>query len=152
MDVHTEISYPGATVADVFALALDPGFRGAVCAATMAADHEVDVRPGDDGSTVVTVTRTLPSTMPDVVRRLVGGRVGIVQVETWQPDDGSGRRRADLTVQVVGQPASMRGTLLVAGVRDGAVETVRGEVKVSLPFIGARFEAELARGIVAAAQ
>jgi hypothetical protein len=152
MDVRTEISYPGANVAGVFALVLDPDFRAAVCEATMALEHHVDVRRGADGSAVVTVTRTMPAAVPDFARRLVGDTVTLHQVETWQPDDRSSRRRAALSLEVVGQPARMTGSLLLAEEPGGVRELVSGDLSVSLPFIGRRIEAEIAKGILAAAR
>jgi hypothetical protein len=152
MDVRTEISYPGASVDDVFAMALDPDFRSAVCEATLAIDHEVDVQSDDDGSAVVRVSRTMPAAVPDFVRRLVGETIDLVQTETWGPDDGSGTRRADLTLQVVGQPATLTGSLSLEETPAGVVEVVQGDLRVSIPFIGKKIEAEIAKGIMAAAR
>ena len=152
MDVTTEIHYPGARIDEVVALVLDPEFRAAVCDATMAIAHEVDVQRGDDGSAVVTVNRTLPAEVPDFIRRFVGETIELAQAETWEPADGSVTRRADLSLQVVGQPAAMTGSIVLRETSDGVHEVVRGELKVSLPFIGGKIEAEIAKGIVAAAR
>lgn len=152
MDVRTEISYPGAGVADVFGLALNPAFRAAVCEATMALEHDVDVRRGADGSAVVTVIRSMPAAVPDFARRLVGETVTLKQVETWQPDDGSGRRRAALSLEVVGQPARMTGSLQLAEGRGGVQQLMSGVLTVSVPFIGRRLEAEVVKGLLAAAR
>jgi uncharacterized protein DUF2505 len=152
MDLRTELSYPGATAADVVGLAHDPEFRAAVCRATKSVDFEVDVQVDDDGYTEVVVSRTLPAHVPDMVKRLVGDTVEIIQSESWAPDDDSGLYTAELTVQVVGQPAVLRGSLIVDADDEGAVQIVQGEIRVSMPFIGRRFENELAKGIVAAAR
>lgn len=152
MNVTTQIDYPGASVADVLGLALDPKFRAAVCDATMAIDHQVDISVGDLGAAAVTVNRTMPAEVPDFVRRFVGETISLVQSEAWQPDDGSGTRRADLTVSIVGQPATMTGTIVVQETSTGVSETVSGVLKVSVPFIGGKIEAEIAKGIVAAAR
>lgn len=151
MDVTTELHYPGATVDDVYALALDEDFRAAVCTATGALRHVVDVRRAGDGSAAVTVRRTMPADVPDFVRRFVGETIEILQTESWAPSAGSPGRRADLTVQVVGQPAMMSGSLLLTETVEGVREMVRGELRVSIPFLGKKIEAEIAKGILAAA-
>lgn len=152
MDVTTQIDYPGASVADVMGIVLDPKFRAAVCEATMAIDHQVVIQRGEGGSAIVTVNRTMPAAVPDFVRRFVGETIALVQTETWRPDDGSGTRRADLTLSIVGQPASMAGSIVIAKTSDGVRETVSGGLVVSVPFIGRKIEAEIAKGIVAAAR
>jgi hypothetical protein len=152
MDLRTELRYPRASAAEVVALAHDRGFRAAVCRATSAVDYEVDVQVDDDGSTAVVVSRTLPAAVPDIVKRLIGDTIEIVQSESWAPVDGSAPYTADLTVQVVGQPASMRGSMVVEEDGNGAVQAIQGDISVSMPFIGKRFEAELAKGILAAAR
>jgi hypothetical protein len=152
VDLRTEMRYPGATVAQVRALALDADFRRTVCQATGAIAYDVDVAGNADGSAGVTVSRTLPATVPDFAKRFVGETIEVVQKERWSPADDSPAFRAELWIDVVGQPASLRGTIRIETVADGAVEIVEGDVRVSIPLIGRTFEAELAQGIVAAAR
>ncbi len=124
----------------------------AVCAATMAISHRVETRVADDGSAVVTVSRTLPAQVPDFVKRFVGETIELVQSETWAADDGTGVRRADLALKVVGQPATMTGTMTLEEGADGVHEHINGELTVAVPFFGAKIETEIAKGIVAAAR
>ncbi len=152
MDVRTELSYPGARLADVYGLAVDAEFRAAVCVATGALDHDVDVRRSGDGSTVVAVRRTMAADVPDFVRRFVGDTIAIVQTESWAPADASRLRSADLSLQISGQPAAMSGALTLEELADGVRELVRGDLRVSIPFLGKKIEGEIARGILAAAR
>src|SRR5262249_21386214 len=85
-------------------------------------------------------------------KRLVGETIQIVQEETWSPSGDSGSYDAALSLDVIGQPASMRGTLRIEADATGAVEVVRGDIKVSMPFVGRKFEAELSKGLLAAAR
>ena len=98
MRVTTEMSYPGADLDAVVAMVFDKSFRAAVCEATKAVSHQVDISLGDGGSAVVTVRRTLPAEVPDFVKKFVGETIELVQSETWAVDDGSGVRRADLNL------------------------------------------------------
>lgn len=152
MDVTTQLDYPGAGVDDVYRLALDEDFRAAVCRATGALQHDVDVRRTSDGSAMVTVRRTMPADVPDFVRRFVGETIQIEQTENWAPLDDSPLRSAGLTVQVVGKPAVMRGALSLEASQGGVRELVRGDLRVSIPFVGRKLEGEIAKGILAAAR
>jgi hypothetical protein len=151
MDLTTEMFYPGARLDDVVTMVFDKGFRAAVCEATKAIAHQVDTRLEADGSASVTVSRTLPAEVPDFVKKFVGETIELVQSETWAADDGSGVRRADLTLEVVGQPARMTGSIVLEETADGVREVVHGQLKVAVPIFGGKIETELARGIVAAA-
>lgn len=148
----TEMTYPGANVDDVVGLALDPQFRVAVCRATGAISQQVSVEERADGWVVVTADRTMPADVPDFVRKLVGETIRLVQEETWLPADGSGRRTARLELRIVGQPATMTGSILVSAGADGARELVTGDLRVAIPFIGRKLETEVAKGILAAAR
>lgn len=152
MNVTTEIRYPGAHLESVLAMVLDREFRAAVCDATKAISHRVEIHPGAGGSATVTVSRTLPAEVPDFVRKFVGETIELVQSETWAADDGSGVRRADLTLEVVGQPAAMTGSIVLEETAEGVREVVQGELRATVPFFGGKVESELAKGIVAAAR
>lgn len=152
MDVSTVLDYPDVTVDQVYALAVEEDFRAAVCVATGALQHSVDVRRADDGSATVTVRRTMPADVPDFVRRFVGDTIQIVQTEIWGLGAGAARRQADLAVQIVGQPAALTGTLTIEASGSGAREVVRGDLRVSIPFVAKKIETEIAKGILAAAR
>ncbi|MBA2716857.1 MAG: DUF2505 domain-containing protein [Propionibacteriales bacterium] len=151
MDVRAEINYPTATVEQVYALSTDPKFRGSVCEATRALSYDVNVDVHDDGTATVTVRRTMPAEVPDFVKRFVGESLDVVQTEEWGAPDDLGQRIANLTVQVTGQPVKMTGTVTIAAVGQGARTSIRGDLRVSMPFVGKRIEPEIAKGILAAA-
>ncbi len=151
MDVSADISYPAASPDETFAMLMDPDFRRAVCEATGALDYDVDVDEHEDGSARVSVTRTMPADVPDFMKAFIGDTVRIRQTETWDAPDASGGRAADLVVEISGQPAKMLGSIVLATDGVGSLERIRGDVKVSIPFFGAKVEPEFAKGIVAAA-
>jgi hypothetical protein len=152
MDLSAEISYPGATPDQAFAMLVDPAFRTAVCEATNAIGHDVGIEEGADGGASVRVDRTMPAEVPDFVKKLVGETLDIRQTETWSPPDATGRRTADVLVDVLGQPARMTGTIVLESTEDGCREVMTGTVKVSIPFLGGKIEPEIAKAIVAAAK
>ena len=133
----------------VFAMLCDRAWREEVCRATHAIDYTVEVEESGAGVTVRT-TRVLPAKLPEPLRSMVGEHLEIVQVETWTSPDGDGRRRADVEVQISGQPASMTGTMTLAPHGTGTRQTVAGDVRVKIPLLGRRVEPEIVKAIRAA--
>jgi hypothetical protein len=148
MELSAEISYPGATPDEAFALAIDPKFRAAVCEATKALGYDVGIDETDDGGASVRVDRTMWAEVPDFVKKLVGETLDVRQTENWSAADAEGRRTADIRVEIVGQPAKMTGTIVLEPTSDGCREVVSGQVKVSIPFLGGKIEPDVAKAIV----
>ncbi|MFY9913235.1 MAG: DUF2505 domain-containing protein [Nocardioidaceae bacterium] len=151
MNISATISYPASTSpAQVYELSTDPDFRAAVCEATHALDYDVHIDEHDDGTSRVVVSRTMPADVPDFMKKLIGETVGVVQTEDWSAPGDDGQRTADLVLEIKGQPAKMVGTAAIV-VTGTAVETrIEGNLKVSIPFVGKKIEAEVAKGIYAA--
>jgi hypothetical protein len=150
MEVRGEIRYPNATPERAFALSTDREYRAEVCQATHALGYDIDVDQGDDDTATVVVRRTMPAEVPDFAKRFIGETVDVIQTENWDAADVSGQRRGQLTVKIKDQPAAMTGTMSLETLGDGARVSIRGDLKVSMPFVGKRIEPEIAKGILAA--
>ena len=149
MRLSERLDYPAAPD-DVFALMTDKAFREDVCQATGALSWSVEIDPagtGSDAGASVTVRRVMPAEVPDLVKRLVGETIEIVQSEQWEPGEGEVFRHAELLVEVAGQPAKLLGSATIAPDGDGAALTVDGDIKVSIPLVGGKLEQEVARGV-----
>lgn len=144
MKISETFEYPGTDVEGVYALITNQEFREESTAVD-AIDYEVTV---DDGT--VTILRTMENDMPDFIKKLAGATVKVKQTESWSDADEDGCRSADIRVTIIGQPAEMLGTASLAPGDEGAVFTVEGDVKVSIPFVGKKIEPEIAKAIVAA--
>lgn len=148
MELHETLEYD-ADPDTVFAMLCDQSWREDVCRDVHALSFEVSVR--QEGDTVVIRTeRTMPAEVPDVVRTLVGDTIVIEQVETWGARGAGGARTADLVVDVKGKPAGMVATIALEPVDTGSREEIRGDVKVRIPFVGAKIEPEIVKAIRAA--
>ncbi len=138
-----------ATPDDVFAMITDKAFREDVCKAAGALSWSVEVdtagAAGSAGASV-TVRRVMPADVPDMVKKLVGETIEVVQTEQWEPADGA-VRRAEVLVEISGQPAKMTGTATISPNGAGAVLAVDGDLKVTIPLLGGKLEKEVARGI-----
>jgi len=64
--------------------------------------------------------------------------------------DAEGNRTADVDVQIVGQPAGMRGTSTLRVSGADTVLDVDGDVAVKIPFLGKKIEPEVAKAVVSA--
>lgn len=151
MHVRAEITYPTGSPDEVFALAVDKDFRAAVCEATHALEHRVEIDRKPDGRTRVVVERTLPADVPDVIRPFVGKTITIVQTDVWAAPGSDGTRTADLLIQIKGHPAAMKGSQTIAQDGAGTRQQIIGDLKVSVPFFGGKIETEVAKAILAAA-
>jgi hypothetical protein len=128
----------------VFAMLCDQSWREEVCRRTYATEYTVTVEQrGDD--VVVRTTRIVPA--PEGAKKIVGATLTVEQTETWGHAGAGGARRADLEIAIKGQPAGMKGTITLAAGGTGSLEVVSGDVKVRIPFIGAKFEPQIADAI-----
>jgi hypothetical protein len=144
MKLREEIAYP-ADIETVFSMLCDPAFRRRVCEATYAIDHSVSVEREDD-VVVISVVRVMRADVPPMIRRVVGDRIEISQVERWAVVTQAGQRHADMALTVLGQPARMSATIALTAV-DGATRgTVDGELTVNVPIFGGRLANEMASG------
>ncbi len=142
MKLNETFSYDGATVEQVFGLITSEDFRSRACEALGDLEHDVKV-----SGAKVTIVRKVKSDLPDFVRKLTGDTVSVRQEEDWGPADSDGTRKADIKVKILGQPAQMLGTAVLANDNGNASFVVTGDVKVSMPFIGKKIEPEVAKAI-----
>jgi hypothetical protein len=125
----------------VFAMLCDKTWREEVCRRTYATEHSVSVEQRGD-EVVVSTSRVLPA--PDAAKKFVGATLTIEQTETWGAAGPDGSRRADLVIAIKGQPAGLNGSITLMPGGTGSLQTFAGDVKVRIPFIGAKFEPTIA--------
>ncbi len=140
MRVETEIRY-AATPDAVGSMLADPSFVDRKCAATGALRHTATVDGDASGAFTVTTVRTMPTdTFPDIARKFVGETVDIRQVDSWDAAGTGGSRSGTVVVEIAGAPLRLTGSLSLQA-RDGAtLQTVDGDLKASVPFIGGKLE------------
>jgi hypothetical protein len=134
----------------VMAVLADPAFQDEKCRETGAIEYEVDIEtPG--ARTVITTTRTMPvDSLPDFVRSFLGGKLVVREIQDWGPAAADGGRDADLSVEIVGTPMRLRGTLEMVGDEASTTVTIDSELKANIPFIGGKAEQAAAGPIRAA--
>ncbi|MDQ3095710.1 MAG: DUF2505 domain-containing protein, partial [Actinomycetota bacterium] len=78
MMVSGEITYPTQDPDRAYDLLVDRAYREEVCRATGALTHDVSIETYDDGGASVAVSRVLPASASEPVKRLVGETVKVV--------------------------------------------------------------------------
>jgi hypothetical protein len=138
--VEDRIRYP-APPAEVAQMLADPEFVERKCRATGALSHTADVDGSAGGPFTITTTRTMPTEqLPDVARKLVGSTLELRQVEVWEAPGPEGARAGTVTVEILGAPVRLRGTVRLEPDGSGTVETLTGDLTASVPLLGGRLE------------
>ncbi len=134
MRFEHEMRYDAAPE-EVFAMLGEAVFREQVCEAQHASECTATV-DGVDYTMSVVVDQKRPSKgIPSFAKKFVGDTIHIRQREEW-----SSPRLATLDVSIPGKPAHMKGTISLRADGGGTVETVAGDVKVSIPLVGSKIE------------
>ena len=147
MKLTKNFVYP-TDVETVFGLISSLEFRTHSCEVQGSLEQDVDVTEAG-GVVTVTIKRTMPSDMPDFVKKLTGDKVKVVQKEVWQAPDASGVRHAVVSVDIIGQPAQMKGKAALIPEGDSTKFDIDGDVKVAIPLIGRKIEPEVVKAISA---
>lgn len=135
MKFNHEIRY-SAAADDVYAMLGEQAFREQVCEATGTLQHTVQITPSEEGMNVL-IDQTLPADgIPTFATKIVGDKIQVVQKETW-----TSPTRAALEVTIPGKPGHLRGMITLAENGGTTVETVSGDIKVSIPLVGGKLEA-----------
>jgi hypothetical protein len=139
-----------ATPDEVFAMLADEEFQNRKCVATGALSHTVSITEQNDRTLIVS-TRELPAdNFPSFVRSMVGDSLSVTETQDWGPLGDDGVRHGRLTVHIAGAPINLAGTLSLAVGGPGSVETIEGDLKASIPFLGNKVEQAAAPAIRAA--
>jgi hypothetical protein len=138
---HT-LTYPGTTVADVYAMLADPAYRKAVGEYQRVIDFSCDITPTGNGMQVRLEQAHGTDRIPSFAQKLVGGEIRFVQEESW-----SSPSAADIHVSIPGKPGEMNGATTLTQAGADVVQQIDLAVKVGVPLIGGKLE-ELVAGFV----
>lgn len=125
----------------VHAMLAEPAFREKVCRAMGTLRQHAERRPGTDGAELTMVIDQVQAAqgIPSFATKFVGEEIQIVQTEHW-----GGAQGGRFEVVIPGKPGHMRGTMTLAERGRGVLETVEGEIKVSIPLLGGKLEGLIA--------
>ena len=84
------------------------------------------------------VVGSLP-TCPGFAKRLFGATTEMVQTDVYGPET-DGVRQGTWTIDVPGKPVLASGSIRLEADGDGALVTIDGELKASVPLIGGKIE------------
>ncbi|HET6166327.1 MAG TPA: DUF2505 domain-containing protein [Marmoricola sp.] len=138
---HT-LTYPGTTVAHVYAMLADPAYRKAVGEYQRVTDFSCDITTAGGGMQVRLEQAHGTDRIPSFAQKLVGREIRFVQEESW-----SSPSAADIHVSIPGKPGEMTGGTTLSQAGADVVQHIDLAVKVSVPLIGGKLE-ELVAGFV----
>lgn len=140
MRIHDDVRYAGRPL-DVAAMLADPGFSDQVASRMGSTAASVDIDGDAGGAFTVTTVRTLPTDgFPDIARRFVGSSVDVRQVDQWAAPDADGTRSGSITVEIVGAPLRLTGTMTLTPDGDGTRQSIDGDLRAGVPLIGGKLE------------
>jgi Protein of unknown function (DUF2505) len=146
MKISETADYP-ATPDAVFAMLATEDFQARKCEATGARRHSVSISERGD-HTVIVSKRDMPTDdFPDFVKNMVGHTLAVTETQDWGPPGSDGSRQGALAVDIAGAPLGLVGTLSLKPGGQGTVQTVEGDLKATIPLIGAKIEKAAAPAI-----
>lgn len=130
------------SAAGAVAMYADPEYtaiRRATLGAT-AAESSVEGDPA--GAFTVRSQLSMPTDrVPDMVRPFVGSSVTIHETQRWSAPEADGGRQGTMTLEVVGTPAGLTGSLrLRTGGETSCSVEIDGDLVAKVPLLGARLE------------
>lgn len=134
MKIRHELQYD-ASPAEVFAMLADPDFREKVCQAQKSNSCTVSIEPSGGQMSVVVDQKRPSEGIPGFARKIVGDEIQLVQSEDW-----SDSANAALTVVIPGKPGRFDATITLTGSESGSVETIDGDLVVSIPLLSGKLE------------
>ena len=124
---------------EVFAMLGEAVFRERVCEAQHVTECTATVDGVDDTMSVMVDQKRPSEGIPSFAKKFVGDTIHIQQREEW-----SSATDAKLDVSIPGKPGHLKGTITLRADGDGTVETVSGDLKVSIPLLGGKIEVLIA--------
>ncbi|MEM8696354.1 MAG: DUF2505 domain-containing protein [Pseudomonadota bacterium] len=122
----------------VYASFTEPTFVRAKLEALGSRDIEIEVAE-EDGATLVTIERTVSVAVSGALQAAVGDSMKVRQTERWEGETG-GPYRAEVDVQPVGMPATMRGETTLSADGGGCHCDATMEARCAVPLMGGKVE------------
>ncbi len=94
------------------------------------------------GAFTTTTVRTLPTArMPEIARKFLGATLTVTQHESWSAPAPDGSRTNSIKLAVAGAPLDVTAVQELTAAADTTVVELSGDVKSSVPFLGAKIAA-----------
>ncbi|USQ75270.1 DUF2505 domain-containing protein [Ornithinimicrobium cryptoxanthini] len=144
MRIHETVEHD-ASPQQVFEMICSPDYQELKCTRSGALEHEVAIEVEEDARTIVTRRRLPTDAFPDFVQKFVGDSVDVIETQVWGlTADEDGGHSASLKVEIPRTPVTMSGSVYLTPAGEGTEHTVEGELKASVPFLGAKIEKAIA--------
>ena len=98
-------------------------------------DVNIKVAETAQDSWKLTITRNFEAEWPSIFSNLIGKQLKIREVRTWSIANET-HATGTMSMEVVGQPVTMHGTVTLDGRDSGSRVQIDAETRASIPFIG----------------
>jgi uncharacterized protein DUF2505 len=147
--LHAEQRFPAAPD-EVAAMLADPAFVRGWCEATHASGVTVSIDGAPPNPFTVSTIRAYPTDgFPSFARRFVGDALEISQTDHWSAV-GDGTWAGESDVATTGLPARMQARVSLVPDGDMTRQVVDGDLKASIPLVGAKVESLMSDAITGA--
>lgn len=124
-----------APLSEVAAMLRDVGFREKVCTRQRVLSQQIDIVDDGDAADIRIERLQAVEKVPSFAAKVVGDQITIVQREEW-----SDLHRGSYSVGIPDKPGQISGTVTLAERGAQTVETIRLDIKVSIPLVGGKLE------------
>jgi len=132
----TTLSAPAQRVTDVFT---NEDFIKHVSFTVGGELKSYEISGPTTGAFTTKTVRTLPTTrMPDIARKVVGDTLTVTQLEEWDAPAADGSRSNRITLTVAKAPLDVTAVQKLSASGESTLVELTGEVKSSIPFLGAK--------------
>lgn len=146
MKISTSTTF-AATPEQVYAVIADPAYQDEKAANGTLPGSSSTVTPDGEGVRIDTVRVLSSDGLPGFARSVVGDQLTVEESQVWHAAGADGGRFADVEVRVGGAPIVMTGRLALTPTGEGTEQTVDGDLKARIPFLGAKVEEAAAPAI-----
>lgn len=120
----------------------DQAYLAEVCVASHSLTYQASVE-----GPVTRTSRSLAA--PESAARFTGPTLTVNDETTWGSAQPDGSRTADVRLDVVGQPVTLRATMRLTAGGLGSVVDLNGVLKVAIPLFGKKLEQSSAPAVLA---
>ena len=124
-----------APLSEVAAMLRDAAFREKVCARQRVLSHQIDITEDGEAADIRIERLQAVEKVPSFAAKVVGDQITIVQREEW-----SDLHEGSYSVGIPDKPGHISGTVTLTERGAQTVETIRLDIKVSIPLVGSKLE------------
>ncbi len=90
----------------------------------------------DEGALRIRTRREIPLKLPRVAQKVLGSVNRVLSEAVWMPASAQGERLGHWSIEAVGRPVELSGTMCLAPREGGCVNRITGQIAVKVRLVG----------------